>query len=173
MDLQKPHFTEADLLETYYMQPGASMPVMMHLAACSECAERYERLERKIRGLAECEHDMPETFWARQRMAIMRRIDAHGPRSFSMARVMRVAAAAVLALSLGAVVTWKTLQVDDSAIRRVDTAPTITAAATTDESAARPLDELVSPDPWQSDELNDFHTIVAWESWVDPGDESL
>ena len=76
----KPHFSEADLLETYYTQPGQSMPVMMHLADCPECAARYERLERKVRGLAACAHDQtieekPETFWARQRLSVMRKID--------------------------------------------------------------------------------------------------
>src|SRR5258708_5761924 len=32
------HYSEADLLETYYMQPGQSMPVMMHLAECTDAA---------------------------------------------------------------------------------------------------------------------------------------
>ena len=50
----KPHFSEADLLETYYTRPGESMPVMMHLANCSECAERYERLDKKMREAAAC-----------------------------------------------------------------------------------------------------------------------
>ena len=68
------HYSEADLLETYYMQPGASMPVMMHLADCSDCAARYERLEKKVRGLSACAHDdKPETFWARQRLMISSR----------------------------------------------------------------------------------------------------
>ena len=61
----KQHFTEADLLETYYTQPGESMPVMMHLADCAECAARYERLDRKMRSLTACAHDKPESFWAR------------------------------------------------------------------------------------------------------------
>ena len=50
----KDHFTEADLLETYYMEPGASMPIMMHLAKCTDCAARYERLDRKLREAAVC-----------------------------------------------------------------------------------------------------------------------
>ena len=50
----KDHFTEADLLETYYMEPGASMPIMMHLANCAECAARYERLDRKMREAGAC-----------------------------------------------------------------------------------------------------------------------
>src|SRR6185295_4942814 len=67
----KTHYTEADLLETYYTQPGESMPVMMHLAQCSECAARYERLERKLRDAASCDVERPDTFWSRQRHLIM------------------------------------------------------------------------------------------------------
>lgn len=68
------HYTEADLLETYYTQPGESLPVMLHLSECSECAARYERLDQKIRSLGACEHEQPKTFWARQRDAIVRRV---------------------------------------------------------------------------------------------------
>ena len=28
-------------------------------------------------------------------------------------------------------------------------------------------------DPWQSDELKDYGSMVEWESWVDNGDQSL
>jgi hypothetical protein len=50
------HYTEADLLETWYMKPGESMPVMMHLAECADCAGRWEIVDRKLRGLRSCEH---------------------------------------------------------------------------------------------------------------------
>jgi len=50
----KDHYTEADLLETYYMEPGASMPIMMHLASCLDCAACYERLDRKMREAGAC-----------------------------------------------------------------------------------------------------------------------
>ena len=83
------HYTEADLLETYYTQPGASMPVMMHLADCEACAARYERLETKLRSLASCATEKPETFWARQRISIMRRVEGR-----RRTPVMRYAAAA-------------------------------------------------------------------------------
>jgi predicted anti-sigma-YlaC factor YlaD len=63
------HYTEADLLETYYTEPGQSLPVMMHLAECTDCAARYERLDQKIRALGACEH-APRSFWARGRDAI-------------------------------------------------------------------------------------------------------
>lgn len=160
------HFSEADLLETYYTKPGESMPVMMHLADCAECAARYERLERKMSGLRECpaheKHDNTETFWVRQRMSIMRKIDARRERKASIARITRIAAAAMLVLVLGALVTWD--RVDEPAsLQVVETA----ATPSLDDSSTRRLD-----DPWQSDELKDYSSMVAWESWVEEGNQS-
>lgn len=162
----KQHFSEADLLETFYTQPGESMPVMMHLADCRECAARYERLERKLRGLAECKHDKPETFWARQRIAVMRKIDGHRDRSSLVARSTRVAAAAVFVLVLGGGVwTWQS--------RSDRSVPQQTATLQPSEPAT--FDAPEPADPWQSDELRDLQTVVAWESWVESenGDKSL
>ena len=168
------HFSEADLLETYYTEPGESMPVMMHLADCSECAARYEKLERKIRGLADCEHDKPETFWARQRISVMRKIDAQRARNSFVARTSRVAAAAALVLVLGGGV-YTAKKVSESQSLRVSEATTPTQTASLDSAATGQLDSLSSSDPWQSDELKDFQTVVAWESWVESenGDKSL
>jgi hypothetical protein len=159
------HFSEADLLETYYTKPGESMPVMMHLADCAECAARYERLERKMNGLRECPHEEKvETFWVRQRISIMRKIDARRERRASISRITRIAAAAMLVLVLGALVTWD--RVDERSSRPV--VETAAAEATSlDDSSTRRLD-----DPWQSDELKDYSSMVAWESWVEEGDQS-
>lgn len=157
------HYTEADLLETYYTEPGQSMPVMMHLADCSDCAARYERLDRKLRSLAECEHQKPETFWARQRLMVMRRIDAQRARSSFVARTTRIAAAAALVLVLGGgVMTWK---------NTANVPAAETAVTTVDVST----DTSIPTDPWQSDELKEFQSVVAWESWVESsnGDQSL
>ncbi len=141
------HYSEADLLETYYMQPGASMPVMMHLADCADCAARYERLEKKVRGLAACAHDeKPETFWARQRIAVMRRL----PRHSSAARAMRVAAAALLVATLGG---WMASRQSEPAPALVP--PEINVQVTT------------PADPWESEELDEYQSLVAWESWED------
>jgi predicted anti-sigma-YlaC factor YlaD len=162
----KQHFTEADLLETYYTRPGESLPVMMHLAGCADCAANYERLERKMRGLRECPHhdEKPETFWVRQRMAILRKIDARRERRGAFARVTRIAAAAMLILILGALVTWD--RADESPSRRVVEA----AASETiplEDSKTRRLEDS----PWASDELNEYSSMVAWEGWVEDGDQ--
>lgn len=140
------HYSEADLLETYYMQPGASMPVMMHLADCTDCAARYERLEKKVRGLAACAHDeKPDTFWARQRIAVLRNL----PRHSSTVRTMRVAAAALLVATLGG---WM-------ASRHTTPAPIVQPDVTV---------QVTTPaDPWQSEELDEYQSLVAWESWED------
>ena len=169
----KQHFTEADLLETFYMQPGESMPVMMHLADCTECAARYERLDRKLRSLAACAHDdKPESFWARQRMLVMRKIDAQRARTSSVSRISRIAAAAAFVLVLGGgVVLWD----EGSQAHRLTGSQPLsqTAQTTTYEPASLEASEPASP--WQSEELSEFQSVVAWESWGEPsnGDKSL
>ena len=164
------HFSEADLLETYYTQPGESMPVMMHLADCSECAARYEKLERKLRGLENCAEEKPATFWARQRIAVMRKIDARRERSSMVSRIARVAAAAALVLLMGGGI-WS-LREDRIAPAPVS-APTQTASLQTSEPVS--LETSEPADPWESEELKDFHSVVAWESWVESnnGDKAL
>ena len=160
----KPHFSEADLLETYYTQPGESMPVMMHLARCSECAARYERLERKMREAASCHIEKPETFWTRQRMAIQRRIAERRAQAASVARTLRIAAALSLAFFLGGAIVYKSVEPQLQAPPAVEThamkAPAQPNVQKNDEL-------LLVHDAWQSDELKDFHAVVEWESWVD------
>jgi len=152
------HFSEADLLETYYTQPGESMPVMMHLADCRECAARYERLERKLRETAACHTEKPATFWTRQRMQIMRRVDSHNAHAATASRTLRVAAAAILSFFLGGAVVYETVKpAQQHPVTVVKTVPVAVAPA----PAANDIH-----DAWQSDELKDFHNVVEWESWV-------
>lgn len=144
----KQHFSEADLLETYYTRAGESLPVMMHLADCAECAARYERLERKMQSLRECpHHEKPETFWARQRMSIMRKIEGRRERRGAVARF---AAAAAIVLAVTTAVMWDR----------------------TEEPAVVAVPVVVEETPWQSEELDEYSSMVAWESWVEEGDQS-
>jgi predicted anti-sigma-YlaC factor YlaD len=153
------HFSEADLLETYYLQPGESMPVMMHLARCSDCAARYDRLDRKMREAAACHTEKPDTFWARQRIDIVRRIagvqQAPAP---ARRRAGMLAAAAVLILSFGGVATYRSLE---------STTPLSNTAIPRAPMTAIVLAEDVPADPWQSEDLRDLYTVVDWESWSD------
>jgi hypothetical protein len=148
------HYSEADLLETYYTQPGESMPVMMHLASCHDCAARYERLEKKLRQAASCNTDKPAALWTRQRLQIMRRVDAQHAHAITAARTLRVAAAAILAFFLGGAVVYETIQPAKQPPQVVRAAPAATVAP------------AAAPDAWQSDELKDFHNVVEWEAWV-------
>jgi predicted anti-sigma-YlaC factor YlaD len=158
----KDHYSEADLLETYYMQPGESMPVMMHLANCTDCAARYERLERKLRESAACSTDAkPETFWTRQRLAIMRSVEARRTAPHPRADTARIAAAVFLSFLLGGAVVFETYRAKLPAAQAPvasTAAQPVAATSTTDGDATH--------DAWQADELKDFHQVVEWESWV-------
>lgn len=161
----KTHFSEADLLETYYMEPGESLEIMMHLAGCSECATRYEQLERKLRDAAACETHRPEPFWTRQRMSIMHRVQRGGA-SFAAGRSLRIAAAALLTFLLGGVAVYETL----APHRGGQPVVQATAAPAPQPASVEPQPQPVAHDAWQADELKDFHGVVDWESWVDSRD---
>src|SRR5689334_22390228 len=153
------HYSEAELLETYYMMPSESAPVMMHLRACDECIARYNRLEQKLRNAAACP-TKPVTFWAFQRGSIMHKVDAQRREASRSPRTWRVAAAAVLAFFLGGAVVYETVK------PAVHPATDTIAIVQTPAAANEP--ELTA-DPWQNDELKDFHAVVQWESWVPEG----
>jgi anti-sigma factor RsiW len=153
------HFSEADLLETYYTQPGESLPVMMHLADCSDCAARYERLENKVRALSACDTgtaEKPDLFWLRQRHTIMTRIRSRR----ATQPLVRFAAAAALALVVGGSVSWPMLE--KHAVQQ--TAPAAKVESTVELN--------VPTDPWDSAPLQDYQPLVEWESWVDKGGQS-
>lgn len=156
----KEHYTEADLLETYYTQPGESMPVMMHLAGCTECAARYERLNRKIREAAVCHSEKDEGFWARQRAHVMARVRNQGTTRSRFAPALRVAAAALFAVVLGGLVLYEP-----------EEAPVVVPVQQTIQT--NQTEEVVPTDPWQSDELEAFGSVVQWETWIENGEQSL
>ena len=155
----KTHYSEADLLETYYTAPGESMPVMMHLAQCGECAARYERLDRKLREAAACA-PKPESFWTRQRQTILHTIEARRSGAITFAPAVRFAAAAVVTFLVGAgvlVMRNEPVQPD----------PVQVQAQAQAQMPAQQLDQRVPADPWESEALDDFGAVVQWESWLD------
>lgn len=153
------HYTEADLLETYYMQPDEASEIIAHVNSCGECQERYRRLAQKLRETATCATDKPATFWTRQRMIIMRGIENARRQSDASSRTGRVAAAAMLAFVLGGAVVYKSVSHQKP--------PVVVVAQQQTASAPQADDDFDVPrDPWQSDELKDFGGVVQWESWV-------
>lgn len=156
------HYNEADLLETYYTQPGESMPVMMHLASCADCAARYDRLDRKLREAAACDTERPATFWSRQRSLIAKRISAmNGPERMAVMR-WRAMAAALLAFVLGGAVVYEVTS-------STPAEPTVTAtvAAASVLPASEEEEDFYTPsDTWESEELEEFRPVVQWETWV-------
>jgi hypothetical protein len=162
------HYSEADLLETYYMQPGQSMPVMMHLAECTDCAARYERLEAKLRQSASCHTNPPETFWSRQRHTIMRTIRVRRERSVIAVRAWRTAAAAALAFLLGGAIVFETVKPSVSKTQTTTVVQSVTSKPPLvgEPATKTPPEDLLLHDAWQSDELRQFHGVVQWESWT-------
>ena len=151
------HYSEADLLETYYMQPDEASEIVAHVNDCVECQERYRRLAQKLRDMASCPADKPATFWTRQRLMIMRAVDNAREQSNRAVRIGRVAAAAFLAFVLGGAVVYKSVE---PSLKKPPVVVSTAAPVTS-------TDDLQIPrDPWQSDELKDFGTVVQWESWV-------
>ena len=153
------HFNEAELLETYYMQPSEASAIIEHVNDCNDCQDRYRKLAQKLRDVAACPTDKPDTFWTRQRLMIMRAVDSAHAQSQRNMRTARVAAAAFLAFVLGGAVVYKSVEPQLKAPPAV-VAPVAVAVTSTD-------DLKVPADPWQSDELKDFGSVVQWESWGD------
>ena len=149
------HFSEAELLETYYMQPSEASAIIEHVNGCNDCQDRYRKLAQKLRDVAACPTEKTDTFWTRQRLMIMRAVDNARSQSQRNMRTARVAAAAFLAFVLGGAVVYKSVE------PQLKTQPVIVAPA----PVASTDDLKVPADPWQSDELKDFGSVVQWETW--------
>jgi hypothetical protein len=173
------HYTEADLLELYYLPPAEVIPIRVHLAECGPCALRYHGLQRKLQGAATigCSgaDEKPQSFWDRQRFSVMRKIQ-NRPKTARRLRPGVAIAAAVavplLIISTLGVSRWLT---NDSLT------PTVAPAVVAIESAPAGADvtaEILQDlravnDPWSSDELRPFREVVEWESWAaDPEPDS-
>ncbi len=157
------HYSEADLLETYYMTPDEASPLIAHVNGCPECQERYQRLSRKLREIAACPTEKPATFWARQRLMIMRAVERAGGRSHRPSRVARIATAAIFIFILGGVTVYETMPRKTAAVA---VSPAQSQVATT------PDDLQIPRDPWNSEELKGFGSVVEWQSWVTQTNEA-
>ena len=163
------HWDDASLLEAHYLETTRDGELAGHLATCNDCRLRLMAVVAIARqdGLAD---ELPETFWTRQRMLVARRIAAADPRSRPMLRMMHVAVAAMLALVLGGFLFYRsTTSLSQEPLTITQAAATRTAPVATEELN-------VPHDPWESEQLKDFSSVVEWESLVDKsptrGDQS-
>lgn len=164
------HYTEVELLELYYV-PGAATKAYLHVAECSDCNTTYERLQAKLRGAAQVSCDRttakPATFWSRQRGSILATISDRRPRLVRLPVWAAAAAAIVLTIS-GA--SWN-LQLRDLGNLGAAIESRSHQLLAVNATLATPLLSDAS-DPWESNELSDLGSVVAWESWILDGDES-
>ncbi|HXI11714.1 MAG TPA: hypothetical protein VNM92_03615 [Thermoanaerobaculia bacterium] len=166
------HYSEADLLELHY--GGERDPAAQHMSECSECTRRFVSVRLKLlsaRSSACASVDTkPSTFWARQRVAITRAIDAKHvlpERRLRTAPKLAFAAALIAVLSLGVVRvanrpadTPESKNVAISASRELTNGP---GSAAVGEIASL----TATQDPWETAELEQFREVVEWESWIE------
>jgi len=167
------HYSEVDLLELYYS--GDRGPAMTHMSDCSECSARFGLLRKKLfeARAASCDTNgsRPETFWTRQRMSILRTVQAQHHVTPQLSLMRRLAVAASLMVLVGTGTYIATHQQAASGPGRPLTHASQTQAPGT-STAEFPVTELAGlpaeSDPWDSDALSGYHEAVRWESWIQP-----
>jgi len=160
------HYSEVELLELYYV-PGAATQAYLHVAGCDGCRARYERLQGKLRTAASsCDRvdEKPETFWSRQRLAILRDVARATPARNVHSRYFAAAAAALLITITG--VSWNVnMKKSGGDVSRIESRSThlasLTAEFESDVSAA-------AANPWDSEQLDEYGSVIEWESWETP-----
>lgn len=165
------HFDDTDLLASVLGDDDSAA----HLDDCADCRERHARVRSALRASVPSPAEQPDAFWLRQQHLIQRRIEQQKREASHPWRVLSVAAAALLAFVLSGVGIYRNLQ-HPAPVAVTQTASvatvqnTTTASATTDDASLQS-----SQDPWASDELKGYRSVVEWESWVDTkskGDQS-
>jgi anti-sigma factor RsiW len=163
------HLTDADLVALVLL-PDDAPDARLHLAACSECAARIDRVTNEVTRHREEHADSVEahdaTFWKRQELAIMRDV-ARASRRTAPRRGF--VAAAILAVALGSF-WFGRVSVDEIAGNPVEVA-TSTAPSLPDVQSSLPAmvvpATVVTTDPWENESLEEFQAVVDWESWIE------
>jgi len=73
---------------------------------------------------------------------------------------LRVAAAALLAVVIGGLISYEPQQ-----------APAV--APVQQVQQVEQTEEKIPTDPWQSEELEEFGSVVQWETWIENGEKPL
>jgi len=160
------HYSEVELLELYYV-PGAATQAYLHVASCDRCRATYDGLESKLRTAASsCDRleEKPESFWTRQRLAIMRDVSRATPARGIHSRYLAAAAAAIIITISG--VSWNVNQSTSGAdLTRIESQSAQLASM---GDASDTEVSLAAANPWDSEQLNEFGSVIEWESWVAP-----
>lgn len=169
------HFEDGELLAAVLSTDDESGVAATHLRDCADCRARHAHVREALRDSLPAPVAQPDTFWRRQQLQIERRVSREGRGAMHPGRVLSVAAAAILAFVLSAVGIYRSFQ-QPAPAATTQTASIATVQNTSTATAAT-HEELLqsSQDPWASDELKGYHSVVEWESWVDTknkGDQS-
>ena len=173
------HLDEASLLEKHYL-PDAGSDGDAHLADCAECRTRYEAMgegiDASVSQHAALVDRKPETFWARQRIAISRRIESGEeiPERISWSARSLLAAAAVLVVVVaGTAIIYRNAVEMAPTPGGIEQSPVLASNGEldlydddADELSVALFEDAPSHDPWSSEEISDFHQVVEWESWL-------
>ena len=161
------HYETEELLAHAWV-PDGDAELALHLAACASCRERFEALRYGIERHADsgATPELPETFWKRQEIAVMRAVERR-QRPLAGMGTRIAAAAAVVFVGLA---FWAGRgSVSTSTVSPAVVTSTIASVAPSTASGAAEnglAASQIATDPWQSEQLEDFQTVVAWESWV-------
>lgn len=160
----KHHLDRADLLEILYLGETTEES-SNHLTSCVICHDRLAFLrttmEQDRAELRDRVTARPESFWDSQRDEIVSRVVTTNLSSFSFLR-LRYALSAIMAILLVGVAGLFLRAA------REDAAPTGTRTVVT-ETVHEELfeqDDLRAFDPWETEELESFHEVVEWETWL-------
>ena len=173
----KPHFSDTEMIDVYYL-PDDFPSAGEHFATCSECAARWVVVRRKLAAGSIADEEFvesrPATFWTRQRMAITRKIASTQKTPATRWWSLPAVAAMVVVVSLiaGSIQIYRI----HTPLPSGSTAAPVTATsvvATTEPAREQILQDLQpADDPWSSEELESYHNVVAWETWIEDTDSS-
>ena len=168
------HLDDGSLLEIVYLN-AAPDGAEAHLAECRSCRNNLAALRSEVE-LDRSAHEgrlaaKPEQFWQTQREEIVARA-ASGPRKAASFFRLRPAIAisilmAFLLITLGLMLTR--VSSDEGVL------PNASPQITDLREPAPDLfeeDDLRALDPWESEELEPFHQMVEWETWIDQDKDS-
>lgn len=161
------HYGPGELLAHAYLPDDDA--VSQHLSDCDACRSRYAAVRAELDRHASNLHEVekPETFWKRQELGVMRSIERRSNRLSGTTYQLAAAAAVLFIVTAFLVGRGSVTTMNPTAA--VVTA-TVASTATTSITASQDnglMTSQITTDPWQSEQLQDFQTVVDWETWVE------